>query len=133
MEILLNLAWLLVTIVCSIVLLSHARKQPDATRLWVVVTAVVCIMVLLFPVISMTDDLHAELFTAEDSGKRWVAAIHVQQLAAFVHVLAAWLLILVTAPLGAACVWCSAKYLPQALDGTRIASFIRPPPSLVLA
>lgn len=133
MELLLNLAWLLVTVVCSIALLRRARRNPDAAHLWIVITALVCIMILLFPVISMTDDLHAELFTAEDSGKRRVAAVQVQQLVAFVHVLATWLTILIAAPLAAVWASRSAELVSRPLDGTRITSFIRPPPFLVLA
>ena len=132
MELLLNLAWMLVTIFVSIALLHRARRENSA-RLWIVVTAVVCLMILLFPVISMTDDLHAELFTAEESGKRRVAAVHVQQLLAFVHVLAAWLLISIAAP---ACLGWSRRVnevFPKALDGTLLVTFIRPPPALVSA
>jgi len=133
MELLLNLAWLLVTVVCSIGLLRRARKDPEAANLWVLVTAVVCIMILLFPVISMTDDLHAELFTAEESGKRRVAAIHIQQLVAFVHVLAAWLLISIALPRRATGVTCCEHFVPSPLDGSQFAWFTRPPPSLTPA
>jgi hypothetical protein len=133
MELLLNLVWLLVTLVCSIGLLRRARRNPDSPHLWVLVTAFVCIMVLLFPVISMTDDLHAELYTAEESGKRRVAAVQVQQLVAFVHVLAAWLLLALLALADLSWVTRSDESVPQPIDGTRSACFIRPPPLPVLA
>ncbi len=87
-------------------------------------------MILLFPVISMTDDLHAELFTAEESGKRWVAAIHVQQLAVFIHALAAWLLIALAMPVRADRRITSETLVPSCLAGIRAAWFTRPPPSL---
>jgi hypothetical protein len=131
-ELLLNLAWLLVTVFCSIGLLRRARKNPDAGQLWVVMTAVICIMILLFPVISMTDDLHAELFTAEESGKRWVAAIHVQQLVAFVHLLAAWLLLSIAAAQRTSSLSTEDDIVPRPLDETCAAWFTRPPPSLSL-
>lgn len=133
MELLLNLAWLLVTVVCSIALLCRVQRTRNSVPLWVLVTAVVCVMVLLFPVISMTDDLHAEVFTAEESGKRRVAAVQIQQLAAFVAVLAAWLLVLSAAPLVELGWLHSNEFVPSSLNGATTASFIRPPPSLVLA
>jgi len=107
--------------------------QPDSAKLWLMVTAVVCIMILLFPVISMTDDLHAELFTAEESGKRWVAAIYVQQLAVFVHALAAWLLISLALPVRTDRWASSDVVVPRRLAGIRAAWFTRPPPPLSLA
>ncbi|HUN89069.1 MAG TPA: hypothetical protein VMU28_09780 [Terriglobales bacterium] len=133
MESLLNLAWLLVAIVCSIGLLSRMRKQPGRADLWILVTVVVCVMVLLFPVISMTDDLHAELFTAEESGKRRVAGIQVQQLVPFIHAHAAWLLVaLVMSPLAK---WATSAEImvPRPLTGMRTAWVSRPPPSLSFA
>ena len=132
MELLLNLAWLLVTVVLSIGLLRRAGRSKNPSPLWVLVTAAVCVMVLLFPVISMTDDLHAEVFTAEESGKRRVAAVHVQQLAAIVHVLTAWLLISIAAPICLGSVSPADTSVPRPLDRTRAASFIRPPPTALL-
>ncbi len=132
-ELLLNLAWLLVTVVCSTALLVRLRRSTDSQPVWVLVTAVVCVMVLLFPVISMTDDLHAEVFTAEESGKRRAAAVHLLELVAFVHVLAAWLLIAIAAPLSTGWTLRCDDFAPRPLEGTRTASLIRPPPSLVLA
>jgi hypothetical protein len=78
-ELLLNLAWLLIAVVCAMGLLRRAKREPDATHVWLLITAVLCIVVLLFPVISMTDDLHAPLFTAEDNGKRRSISVHIQQ------------------------------------------------------
>ena len=133
MELLLNLAWLLVTVICSVALLRRVLRTRNSVPLWVMITAVVCVMVLLFPVISMTDDLHAEVFTAEESGKRNVVAVQVQQLSAFAPVLAAWLLIFMPVPLVATRALRFGEPVPGTLDGNRVVSFIRPPPSLVLA
>src|SRR5262249_43968867 len=98
---------------------------------WLLVTAAVCLMILLFPVISITDDLRAVVFTAED-GKRWIAAIHVQQLPAFIHLLAAWLLL---AFAGLRRVTWAPRFESAAsrpLDGILASSSSRPPPPLSL-
>jgi hypothetical protein len=133
MELLLNLTWLLLAIICSVALLRRAQKDPNSAQLWIFITAVVCIMVLLFPVISMTDDLHAEVFTAEESGKRRVAVVHVQQLLAFVHVLAAWLLISVAPPQRATWVSSTETCILSPREGMRVSWSSRPPPALSLA
>ena len=77
MELLLNLAWLLVALVCAVGLLHRAPRNLHSTKFWVLATAMLCVVVLLFPVISMTDDLHAEVFMAEENGKRRVNALQV--------------------------------------------------------
>src|SRR5581483_3815893 len=120
MELLLNLAWLLVTVICSVALLRRVLRTRNSVPLWVMITAVVCVMVLLFPVISMTDDLHAEVFTAEESGKRNVVAVQVQQLSAFAPVLAAWLLIFMPVPLVATRALRFGEPVPGTLDGNRV-------------
>ena len=89
MELLLNLAWLFIAILCAMGLLRRAKREPDAAHVWLLVTAVVCIVVLLFPVISMTDDLHAPLFTAEENGKRRLLTVQIQQQSLALHELSA--------------------------------------------
>ena len=133
MEILLNLAWLLVAVVCAFGLLRRARREPDSANMWLLATAVLCIVVLLFPVISMTDDLHAEVFTAEESGKRRIAAVQIQQqlttLCALVSLLAGSLITLTRLASSTT----EETIVLQALAGIRHSSFSRPPPRLALA
>ena len=133
MELLLNLAWLLVTVLCSVTLLRRVRRTKGSAPFWVLVTAVICVMVLLFPVISMTDDLHAEVFTAEDSGKRRVAATQIHQQLAQLDAFIAWLLVLIAVPGCVDRTVASDVPVPRPLAGTRKSTFIRPPPSLLLA
>jgi hypothetical protein len=73
MEIALNLAWLGVTLALLWMwrfrwLPSH-RNSRRSLRLEAV--ALVCVLALLFPVISLTDDLHPEIIAVDSvSGKR---------------------------------------------------------------
>jgi hypothetical protein len=84
METTLNLAWLGVTL--ALVWLWRfrwvvsRRNQRNSGNLEIV--AIVCILALLFPVISLTDDLHPEIYALDSvSGKRnacLIAAASVQ-------------------------------------------------------
>lgn len=72
MEVLLNSIWLLVAI--GAFLFWHGEKFGATTSRWphnsrYRVTALACALVLLFPVISLTDDLHAEQAPMEDSSR----------------------------------------------------------------
>jgi len=132
MELLLNLTWLSVALVCAIGLFCRAKREPNAANIWLFITAAVCIVVLLFPVISMTDDLHAEVFTAEESGKHRVVVVHTHQLLSpntFIARLAA----LVFVPARVTWSRSTEVQLPQPIEGIRLSSFTRPPPHLTLA
>jgi hypothetical protein len=66
MELLLNAVWLLLSMATVGVLLRHCLRTHGRLALrGIVVTA--CALVLLFPVISITDDLHAEQMPMEDA------------------------------------------------------------------
>src|ERR1700728_188886 len=72
MEVLLNTVWLLVTI--SAFLLwrpgKYKERRPNRDcKASFAVVALACAMVLLFPVISLTDDLNAEQANMEDSSR----------------------------------------------------------------
>jgi len=73
METTLNLAWLAVTL--AMIWLWRfrwvvSRRNPRSSSSLEVV-ALVCILALLFPVISLTDDLHPEIYAVDSiSGKR---------------------------------------------------------------
>jgi hypothetical protein len=73
METILNLLWLIVTLVAIGLwrfrwLLS---RQNPRDRVFLETVAMVCALALLFPVISLTDDLHPEIVAVDaSSGKR---------------------------------------------------------------
>ena len=68
MELLLNLSWLLLAVpACWLWNSARARQRRDSGSLQCLL-ALVCVLVLLFPVISATDDLHAMQTEMEESG-----------------------------------------------------------------
>jgi hypothetical protein len=62
MELLLNLAWLVISIVAILLLRGNWRRKGPTLREWM---ALATFLFLLFPVISLTDDLHPEIALAE--------------------------------------------------------------------
>jgi hypothetical protein len=133
MELLLNLAWLLVAVVSAVGLLRHIPRERNSAGFWVIATAMLCVIVLLFPVISMTDDLHAEVFMTEESGKRRVIAIQVEHLLANLQAVAAQRATAVIMPAGS--IWSTAREnaVPRPLEGTRPDWSNRPPPAPAVA
>lgn len=71
MELLFNLAWL--AIVGAIGLVAVSRRRAVAFP--VTVLALVCVAMLLFPAVSVSDDLHQEILLVEDSSKRIAHAL----------------------------------------------------------
>lgn len=68
MELLLNLAWLLVAIVAVTLWLSQSRRRPSGIiSLCLQSVALLCALAVLFPPISATDDLHATQLAVEAS------------------------------------------------------------------
>lgn len=64
METLFNVVWLTVGIAG---LWRFLRTKPADARVWIGLVALFCAVLLLFPAISISDDLHQEAFIAEDS------------------------------------------------------------------
>ena len=65
MELLLNLCWLLLTapaLYCWVRRRNHVESRP-----YIIIIALTCLLTLLFPVISASDDLHAMRQEMEDS------------------------------------------------------------------
>jgi hypothetical protein len=63
MELLLNLAWVLISLVAIFLLRGDWRKRKSPPlREWI---ALATFLFVLFPVISLTDDLHPEIALAE--------------------------------------------------------------------
>jgi hypothetical protein len=58
LELALNLIWLGVSCALLVLGIPLIRNQGIARSRWIAAVALVCILCLLFPVISMTDDLH---------------------------------------------------------------------------
>lgn len=76
MELLLNLVWLAVAIAALAKLGVWASGETDRRRIRVAAVATACVIVLLFPIISITDDLEASTAVVEESAtvRRVVAA-----------------------------------------------------------
>ena len=75
MELALNLAWLFLAIASLLALavwrrFSPATSKPLRVSEWHTLVAVCCALVILFFVISMTDDLHDQQIASEDSQSR---------------------------------------------------------------
>jgi hypothetical protein len=64
METFFNLAWLAVAIAGVSMLLHPASSKRS---LWIGLLALICAVLLLYPAISISDDLHQQTFIAEDS------------------------------------------------------------------
>ena len=71
LELLLNLVWVMTVTVSLLVWQRLSSRNENRSRGPVTaLIALVCILVLLFPVISATDDLHVAEFAIEDSGRK---------------------------------------------------------------
>lgn len=66
-ETLLNLCWLLLAVVALIAWRRQEAAKPHGTPGLI---ALLCVLVLMFPVISATDDLHPVAQAVEDASKR---------------------------------------------------------------
>ena len=78
METILNLIWLVVTLagVCIWRFRWFPSRGNQRERIFPEAVATLCLIALLFPVISLTDDLHPEIMIAEcASGKRSLSLI----------------------------------------------------------
>ena len=66
MELLLNLVWLLVAL-ASAAKFAVWSLSAGRSRRFVVAVATVCVLALLFPIISITDDLHMKKAVVEEA------------------------------------------------------------------
>ena len=71
MEVLLNTIWLLVAVAALLFWEFRAQKSPWHSKYYCRrrILALAVVLVFLFPVISLTDDLHAEQAAMEDSSR----------------------------------------------------------------
>lgn len=70
MELLLNIVWLVVAVGLGTLLALHQRKRKEKVAVLTVALTFVCLAVLLFPPISISDDLHPVKFTIEDCARK---------------------------------------------------------------
>lgn len=72
MELLLNLLWIAIALAAYWALARRrgALKQLTDIPYWKAMLALACVLVLLFPVISASDDLHPSQAVLEDATKR---------------------------------------------------------------
>jgi len=81
MELFLNLLWLVVALLASATWLRHRFARLDKAGRRREAIALICALFLLFPVISLTDDLHAEVVLVEDAAaSKRQAAVSAHQL-----------------------------------------------------
>ena len=70
MELSLNLLWLAVAVASLWLFAPGGRKSAAAGRTsWCPILSLLCALAIMFPVISVTDDLHAEQIVMEDSSR----------------------------------------------------------------
>lgn len=97
MELLLNLVWLALAIAATARCIVWAAGESDRRRIVAVALATVCVVALLFPIISITDDLHESVAVLEESASlRRIAvgaAVHAAPLLAVVVALLTGILI----------------------------------------
>lgn len=72
METILNLVWLAITLIAIWLwrfrwIGSHRKRSRNA---WQEAFAMVCVLALLFPVISLTDDLHPQIVPVDSSSSK---------------------------------------------------------------
>lgn len=67
MELFLNLLWLSLVVGAFVSVLRARRHVSQTQRLLPALGALLCVAALLFPPISITDDLHFDAFAIEDS------------------------------------------------------------------
>jgi hypothetical protein len=78
METILNLVWVIVALAAVGLCFTRRAKYKQDTRARVIceMIAIGCVVLLLFPVISLTDDLHPEVVAVDSaSGKRGGASL----------------------------------------------------------
>lgn len=71
MELILNLVWAVLALSSYALLFRHLAirrlRYSSGPRQWQCIVALTCVLLILFPVISLTDDLHELQATAEEA------------------------------------------------------------------
>jgi len=88
MELLLNLMWIVVVaLLGAVVSASPVRREGSAIKWLAIAGGLICVAALLFPVISMSDDLCVEYTVGESPAKHVVRVVVAQQVQDFVSTL----------------------------------------------
>jgi thiol:disulfide interchange protein len=131
MELLLNLVWLVAALLVAAAAWTRAKSETSGNQFWLLAVAVICLWVVLFPAISMTDDLQQVIFASEENPQSLLLSdIHRQTTATpqLLSVLA--LLSLLPAFLIASRDFLSRSFVvPPPLEGFLRPVISRPPPS----
>jgi uncharacterized BrkB/YihY/UPF0761 family membrane protein len=132
MELLLNLLWLAMTLVAFCALVSKRVAGSDPSRLPYrkALLALACVLVVLFPFVSASDDLHPTQAVLEDATKRLQQAIapsqHAPSVAAILPALLSALLVI---SLAAQHGWLPVSYEGHTIYRERVPRAGRSPPS----
>ena len=128
MELALNIGWLVISAAAFVFFARHAVSQGQAQSSLIACIALVCIVCLLFPVVSMTDDLNSSAAMPEASKLRWLA-----DLTHGAHLLSFALLVLIYAPQARNWAALALKQEPKPADQARLYFNLcrRPPPSIL--
>jgi hypothetical protein len=130
MELLLNLVWLLIG---GIALWAFLGSPSKGQRQFLfALVALFCAILLLFPAISVSDDLHFQAFVSEDSSvsKRLLTAAHTSPIESWAPPLLAFLFTLFGRPLWFIRTTKSTSRLSALFDRPVLG---RAPPALLLA
>lgn len=128
MELALNIGWLVISAAAFVFFAWHAVNQGKAQSFSIACIALVCIVCLLFPVVSMTDDLNSSVAMPEASKLRRLA-----DLTHGAHLFSFALLVLIYAPQARNWASLALKPEPQPADQARLYFNLsrRPPPSIL--
>jgi hypothetical protein len=132
MELLLNVVWLLAAILVSAAALRHPnRLGPGSRQRWVLGVAVLCLCIVLFPAISMTDDLQQVTWGSEENSKILALAdVHSKVVANVDSVLLLAVLVLFQAKLAQVGLARCAFVKKPLLEGFLVSVTSRPPPCI---
>ncbi len=133
MELLLNLIWLAVAATALVAFTRSRRRSARMAHIPYVqaLIALACVVVLLFPVISASDDLHPAQAIVEDASKKLqiaIAPLHLQRTSPSSFMLAAMAAIYLTLALVVLQPLRSAAIPARILDGAIVPSAGRAPP-----
>lgn len=131
MELFLNLFWAFVAVVAAFAIARSTSGQSKRRR-YLGAVATICVLALLFPIISVTDDLHDDVAVLEETNAVRRSASVVAHVDAFVQML-------MVLPLAFAPVWklefcgriATVEPFVRFLDAVRLVVAVRPPPALL--
>jgi heme A synthase len=125
-ELVLNLIWFAVaTLLCVAVCRNPAGRVDGRVKWAALVISIVCVAAVVFPAISVSDDLHAPYILSESPEKRIVKAVADQPLNAFALLL---MLVLIAACFLEKTRRINDKLVPKPIDGFTPALAGRAPP-----